>query len=229
MRRFRVGRAARRRPGASFAHARPRDDGPADSLQRDVRFLREARAATDVKPAAPGLRRPQIGALHAALAPDCLYDDRAERAGVKFADAELFGVPLIVVVGRGITVGRPLSLILTRRSENATTVSCHTGTRDLAAEVRQADIVVAAVGRPRFVQGDWIKPGATVIDVGINRVPSKDPDKAAEGKTRVVGDVAFAEAAEVAARITPVPGGVGPMTRACLLENTLYAAEHLHD
>ena len=87
-----------------------------------------------------------------------------------------------------------------------------------------ADIVVAAVGRPEMVRGDWIKPGATVIDVGINRVPSADPVKAAEGRTRVVGDVAFKEAVEIAGRITPVPGGVGPMTIACLLANTYSAA-----
>ncbi|MFN3229887.1 MAG: bifunctional methylenetetrahydrofolate dehydrogenase/methenyltetrahydrofolate cyclohydrolase, partial [Asticcacaulis sp.] len=86
------------------------------------------------------------------------------------------------------------------------------------------DIVVAAVGRPEMVRGDWIKPGATVIDVGINRVPAKDPDKAAAGKTRIVGDVAFDEAAKVAGAITPVPRGVGPMTIACLLANTYTAA-----
>jgi methylenetetrahydrofolate dehydrogenase (NADP+)/methenyltetrahydrofolate cyclohydrolase len=100
----------------------------------------------------------------------------------------------------------------------------HSRTKDLPALCRTADIVVAAVGRPGMVRGDWIKPGATVIDVGINRVPSNDPVKAAEGKTRVVGDVAFEEAVAVAGRITPVPGGVGPMTIACLLANTYTAA-----
>ena len=94
----------------------------------------------------------------------------------------------------------------------------------LPALCRSADILVAAVGRPEMIKGDWIKPGATVIDVGINRVPSADPEKAAQGKTRVVGDVAYAEAVEVAGAITPVPGGVGPMTIACLLMNTYTAA-----
>ncbi len=89
---------------------------------------------------------------------------------------------------------------------------------------RGADILVAAVGRAEMIKGDWVKPGATVIDVGINRVPSRDPVRAAEGKTRVVGDVAFDEAVTVAGRITPVPGGVGPMTNACLLANTYTAA-----
>ena len=100
----------------------------------------------------------------------------------------------------------------------------HSRTRDLPALCRTADILVAAVGRAEMIRGDWIRPGATVIDVGINRVPSRDPMKAAQGKTRVVGDVAFDEAAAVAGRITPVPGGVGPMTIACLLANTYTAA-----
>jgi methylenetetrahydrofolate dehydrogenase (NADP+)/methenyltetrahydrofolate cyclohydrolase len=95
----------------------------------------------------------------------------------------------------------------------------HSRTRDLPALARSADILVAAVGRPEMVRGDWIQPGACVIDVGINRVPGAEP-----GKTRLVGDVAFAEAAEVAGAITPVPGGVGPMTIACLLRNTVIAA-----
>ena len=100
----------------------------------------------------------------------------------------------------------------------------HSRTRDLPALCRTADILVAAVGRSEMITGDWIKPGATVIDVGINRVPSRDPVKAAEGRTRIVGDVAFEDAARVAGRITPVPGGVGPMTIACLLANTYTAA-----
>jgi len=93
---------------------------------------------------------------------------------------------------------------------------------------READILVAAVGRPEMVKGDWIKPGAAVIDVGINRIPSRDPAAAAAGKTRVVGDVAFHEAKETAGWITPVPGGVGPMTIACLLRNTVVAACRMH-
>ncbi|GHD55513.1 bifunctional protein FolD [Thalassobaculum fulvum] len=124
-----------------------------------------------------------------------------------------------VVVGRSNIVGKPMAQLLL--GANCTVTVAHSRTRDLAAVCRQADILVAAVGRPEMVRGDWIKPGATVIDVGINRVPA--PDKG-EGKTRLVGDVAFAEAAEVAGAITPVPGGVGPMTIAVLLRNTVEAA-----
>jgi len=127
-----------------------------------------------------------------------------------------------VVIGRSNIVGKPMAQLLL--AESCTVTIAHSRTRDLPALARSADILVAAVGRPEFVRGDWIKPGATVIDVGINRVPSLDPAKAAEGKTRVVGDVAYAEAAQVAGRITPVPGGVGPMTIACLLMNTWTAA-----
>ncbi|WP_374274393.1 bifunctional methylenetetrahydrofolate dehydrogenase/methenyltetrahydrofolate cyclohydrolase [Brevundimonas sp.] len=127
-----------------------------------------------------------------------------------------------VVIGRSNIVGKPMAQLLL--AESCTVTIAHSRTRDLPALARTADILVAAVGRPEFVRGDWIKPGATVIDVGINRVPSLDPVKAAEGKTRVVGDVAYAEAAEVAGRVTPVPGGVGPMTIACLLMNTWTAA-----
>ena len=127
-----------------------------------------------------------------------------------------------VIVGRSNIVGKPMAQLLL--AESCTVTIAHSRTRDLAALCRTADILVAAVGRPEMVRGDWIKPGATVIDVGINRVPSRDPVKAAEGKTRLVGDVAFAEAVEVAGRITPVPGGVGPMTIACLLANTYSAA-----
>lgn len=127
-----------------------------------------------------------------------------------------------VIVGRSNIVGKPMAQLLI--SENCTVTVAHSRTRDLPALCRTADILVAAVGRPEMIKKDWIKPGATVIDVGINRVPSKDPIKAAEGKTRVVGDVDFAEASTVAGRITPVPGGVGPMTIACLLANTYTAA-----
>jgi methylenetetrahydrofolate dehydrogenase (NADP+)/methenyltetrahydrofolate cyclohydrolase len=109
--------------------------------------------------------------------------------------------------------------------QNCTVTIAHSRTRELPALCRTADILIAAVGRPEMVRGGWIKPGAAVIDVGINRVPSATP-----GKTRLVGDVAFAEAAEVAGLITPVPGGVGPMTIACLLRNTLTAAKRVeHD
>lgn len=127
-----------------------------------------------------------------------------------------------VIIGRSNIVGKPMAQLLL--GESCTVTVAHSRTRDLPAVCRAADILVAAVGRPEMVRGDWIKPGATVIDVGINRVPSLDPEKAAAGKTRVVGDVAFQEAIQVAGRITPVPGGVGPMTIACLLANTYSAA-----
>jgi len=122
-----------------------------------------------------------------------------------------------VIVGRSNIVGKPMAQLLL--ALNCTVTIAHSRTRDLPALARSADILVAAVGRPEMVRGDWIKPGACVIDVGINRVPAAEP-----GKTRLVGDVAFAEAAEVAGAITPVPGGVGPMTIACLLRNTVIAA-----
>jgi len=121
-----------------------------------------------------------------------------------------------VVVGRSNIVGKPLAQLLL--AENATVTIAHSKTRDLPAVCRGADLLCAAIGRPEFVRGDFVKPGATVIDVGINRVALAD------GKHRLVGDVAFAEAAPVAGAITPVPGGVGPMTLACLLANTLRAA-----
>jgi methylenetetrahydrofolate dehydrogenase (NADP+)/methenyltetrahydrofolate cyclohydrolase len=127
-----------------------------------------------------------------------------------------------VIVGRSNIVGKPMAQLLL--GESCTVTIAHSRTRDLPDVCRRADILVAAVGRPEMIKGDWIKPGATVIDVGINRVPSADPVKAAEGKTRVVGDVDFKEAVAVAGRITPVPGGVGPMTIACLLTNTYSAA-----
>jgi methylenetetrahydrofolate dehydrogenase (NADP+)/methenyltetrahydrofolate cyclohydrolase len=130
-----------------------------------------------------------------------------------------------VVIGRSNLVGKPIAQLLLQA--DCTVTMAHSRTRDLAALCRQADILVAAVGRPEMIRGDWIKPGATVIDVGINRVPARDPVAAAEGKTRVVGDVAFDEAVTVAGQITPVPGGVGPMTIACLLQNTVTAAKRL--
>jgi methylenetetrahydrofolate dehydrogenase (NADP+)/methenyltetrahydrofolate cyclohydrolase len=132
-----------------------------------------------------------------------------------------------VIIGRSNIVGKPMAQLLL--GESCTVTIAHSRTRDLPEVCRRADILVAAVGRPEMIKGDWIKPGATVIDVGINRVPSADPVKAAEGKTRVVGDVAFKEAVEVAGRITPVPGGVGPMTIACLLANTYSAACRLNN
>jgi methylenetetrahydrofolate dehydrogenase (NADP+)/methenyltetrahydrofolate cyclohydrolase len=131
-----------------------------------------------------------------------------------------------VVIGRSVLVGRPIAQLLLQA--DCTVTIAHSRSKDLPAICREADILVAAVGRPEMVKADWIKPGATVIDVGINRVPFRDPVKAAAGKTRVVGDVAFKEAKEVAGAITPVPGGVGLMTVACLLQNTVTAARRLH-
>jgi methylenetetrahydrofolate dehydrogenase (NADP+) / methenyltetrahydrofolate cyclohydrolase len=122
-----------------------------------------------------------------------------------------------VVIGRSNIVGKPMAQLLL--AESCTVTVAHSRTRNLPEVVRRADIVVAAVGRPEMVKGDWIKPGATVIDVGINRVPGTQP-----GKTRLVGDVDFAQARAVAGAVTPVPGGVGPMTIAVLLRNTLVAA-----
>src|SRR4051795_10968633 len=129
------------------------------------------------------------------------------RYGVELNGAE------VVVVGRGLTVGRPLGLLLTRRSENATVTLCHTGTRDLARHVRSADIVVAAAGVPGIISADMVKPGAAVLDVGVSRVDGK-----------IAGDVAH-DVIEVAGYLSPNPGGVGPMTRAMLLQNVVLAAE----
>ena len=128
-----------------------------------------------------------------------------------------------VIVGRSNIVGKPMAALLIK--ESCTVTICHSRTKDLAGVCCEADILVAAVGRAEMVRGDWIKPGATVIDVGINRV---DAPAKGEGKTRLVGDVAFDEASQVAGAITPVPGGVGPMTIACLLVNTLSAACRQH-
>ncbi len=136
-----------------------------------------------------------------------------ERYGVGLAGAE------VCVIGRGVTVGRPLGLLLTRRSVNATVTLCHTGTKDVAEHVRRADVVVAAAGVPGVVTASMVKPGAAVLDVGITRVLDE-----ATGRTRLVGDVA-PDVHEVAAWVAPMPGGVGPMTRAMLLSNVVEAAE----
>jgi len=125
-----------------------------------------------------------------------------------------------IVVGRSNIVGKPMAALLLK--ESCTVTIAHSRTQDLPGECRQADIVIAAVGRPEMVKGDWIKPGATVIDVGINRIEKDD------GSTKLVGDVEFSSASEVAGAITPVPGGVGPMTIACLLHNTLQQACRLN-
>ena len=133
----------------------------------------------------------------------------------KTVHASLAGLDA-VVIGRSNIVGKPVTQLLL--AENATVTVTHSKTKDLPAVCRRADLLVAAIGRPEMVRGDWIKPGATVIDVGINRVAGQN------GKSRLVGDVAFAEALQAAGAITPVPGGVGPMTIACLMVNTVRAA-----
>ena len=138
----------------------------------------------------------------------CLYLLKQELGSISGKDA--------VVIGRSNIVGKPMALLLI--GESATVTVAHSRTRDLPDVVRRADIVVAAVGRPQMIKGDWIKPGAVVIDVGINRIPAED------GKSRLVGDVDFESASKNAAAITPVPGGVGPMTIAMLLRNTIVAA-----
>jgi methylenetetrahydrofolate dehydrogenase (NADP+)/methenyltetrahydrofolate cyclohydrolase len=176
-----------------------------------ARVIAELAPAKDVD----GFHPINVGRLSAgldALVPctplGCLHLLKAELGSLAGLDA--------VVIGRSNIVGKPMAALLI--AESATVTVAHSKSRDLPDIVRRADIVVAAVGRPEMVRGDWLKPGATVIDVGINRVPSED------GKSRLVGDVAFDEAAAVAGAITPVPGGVGPMTIAMLMRNTLVAA-----
>jgi len=153
---------------------------------------------------------------YAALAPctplGCIILTKSVHASLEGMNA--------IVIGRSNLVGRPLLQLLL--NENATVTSAHSRSRELPQLCARADLVYAAVGRAEMVRGDWIKPGSTVIDVGINRLPDAD------GKTRLVGDVAFAEVSRVAGAITPVPGGVGQMTVACLLVNTLRAACAIH-
>ncbi len=172
-------------------------------------------AAIDPAKDVDGFHPINVGRLSAgldALVPctplGCLHLLKAELGSLAGLDA--------VVIGRSNIVGKPMAALLI--AESATVTVAHSKSRDLPDIVRRADIVVAAVGRAEMVRGDWIKPGATIIDVGINRVAAED------GKSRLVGDVAFDEAAEVAGGITPVPGGVGPMTIAMLMRNTLVAA-----
>jgi methylenetetrahydrofolate dehydrogenase (NADP+)/methenyltetrahydrofolate cyclohydrolase len=172
-------------------------------------------AAIDPAKDVDGFHPINVGRLSAgldALVPctplGCLHLLKTELGSLAGLDA--------VVIGRSNIVGKPMAALLI--AESATVTVAHSKSRDLPGIVRRADIVVAAVGRPEMVRGDWIKPGAIVIDVGINRVPADG------GKSRLVGDVAFDEASEVAAAITPVPGGVGPMTIAMLMRNTLVAA-----
>jgi methylenetetrahydrofolate dehydrogenase (NADP+)/methenyltetrahydrofolate cyclohydrolase len=172
-------------------------------------------AAIDPAKDVDGFHPMNAGRLSAglpALAPctpvGCVHLARTVHASLQGLEA--------VVIGRSNIVGKPLAQLLL--AENATVTIAHSRTRDLPAVARRADLLFAAVGRAEMVRRDWIRPGATVIDVGINRVTD------ASGKSRIVGDVAFAEASEVAGAITPVPGGVGPMTIACLLANTVRAA-----
>jgi methylenetetrahydrofolate dehydrogenase (NADP+)/methenyltetrahydrofolate cyclohydrolase len=163
-----------------------------------------------------------VGEMDRALVPctpagSMIMLDRACAVlGTKLAGAEA------VVIGRSNIVGKPMAQLLLQR--HCTVTLAHSRTKDLAAVARRADVLVAAVGQPEMVRGDWIKPGAIVIDVGINRVAGEGLDAAGRPKTRLVGDVAYAEAEEVAGAITPVPGGVGRMTVAMLMANTLAAA-----
>jgi methylenetetrahydrofolate dehydrogenase (NADP+)/methenyltetrahydrofolate cyclohydrolase len=138
-------------------------------------------------------------------------------AGVKTAGAEA------VVIGRSMIVGKPMALLLMAKGSDATVTVAHSRSRDLPAICRRADIVIAAVGRPEMVKADWVKDGAVVIDVGINRIE----DASKKSGYRLVGDVAYAEVAPKCSAITPVPGGVGPMTIALLMKNTLQAARQL--
>jgi methylenetetrahydrofolate dehydrogenase (NADP+)/methenyltetrahydrofolate cyclohydrolase len=164
-----------------------------------------------------------IGEMGRALVPCTpagamiMLDKACEALGTSLAGKEA------VVIGRSNLVGKPMAQLLLQR--HCTVTIAHSRTRDLPAVARRADILIAAVGRPGMVRGDWVKPGAIVIDVGINRVAGEGLDAAGKPKTRLVGDVSYSEAQEVAGAITPVPGGVGRMTVAMLMANTLEAAE----
>jgi methylenetetrahydrofolate dehydrogenase (NADP+)/methenyltetrahydrofolate cyclohydrolase len=176
--------------------------------QAIIEAIDPAKDVDGLHPANAGKLNQGIEALTPCTPLGCMI--LLEKSGVAVAGANA------VVIGRSILVGRPVAALLL--AANATVTIAHSRTKDLAAVCRQADIVIAAVGKPELVRGDWIKPGAAVIDVGINRVPADG------GKTKLVGDVHYESAAAVAGVITPVPGGVGPMTIACLLQNTLTAA-----
>jgi methylenetetrahydrofolate dehydrogenase (NADP+)/methenyltetrahydrofolate cyclohydrolase len=220
---------------ASFEHKLPADTSEADvlalvaALNEDARVhgilvqlplpahIAEAKVIEAISPAkdVDGFHPVNAGLLaigKPALVPctpvGCMVLARSVHADLKGLEA--------VVIGRSNIVGKPIAQLLLQA--DCTVTIAHSRTNDLPSVVRRADIVIAAVGRPEMVRGAWIKPGATVIDVGINRVPTD------AGKTRLVGDVAYAEALQVAGAITPVPGGVGPMTIACLLQNTVTAA-----
>jgi methylenetetrahydrofolate dehydrogenase (NADP+)/methenyltetrahydrofolate cyclohydrolase len=224
---------------ASFEHVLPEDAAQADllaviaELNRDPavhgilvqlplpKTLHTETIVNAIDPAkdVDGLHPNNAGRLaggFAALSPctplGCIILTKSVHASLEGMNA--------IVIGRSNLVGRPLVQLLL--NENATVTIAHSRSRDLKQLCARADLVYAAVGQPEMVRGDWIKPGATVIDVGISRLP------AADGKTRLVGDVAYAEALDVAGAITPVPGGVGQMTVACLLVNTLRAACAIH-
>jgi methylenetetrahydrofolate dehydrogenase (NADP+)/methenyltetrahydrofolate cyclohydrolase len=224
---------------ASFAHTLPADVSQAELLSVVARLNADPAVhgilvqlplpkgldsaavieAIDPRKDVDGLHPNNAGRLAAglpAMSPctplGCILLARTVRPSLEGLDA--------IVIGRSNLVGRPLVQLLL--NENATVTIAHSRSRDLPALCRRADLVFAAVGRPQMVRGDWLKPGATVIDVGINRIAS------GEGKTRLVGDVAFEEAMQVAGAVTPVPGGVGQMTVACLLVNTLRAACAIH-
>jgi methylenetetrahydrofolate dehydrogenase (NADP+)/methenyltetrahydrofolate cyclohydrolase len=224
---------------ASFEHVLPADVAQSDLLALIARLNRDPLVhgilvqlplpkpldteavinAIDPAKDVDGLHPNNAGRLaggFAALSPctplGCIMLTRSVHASLEGMNA--------IVIGRSNLVGRPLLQLLL--NENATVTSAHSRSRDLKQLCARADLVYAAVGRAEMVRGDWIKPGSTVIDVGINRLPDAD------GKTRLVGDVAFAEVSQVAGAITPVPGGVGQMTVACLLVNTLRAACAIH-
>jgi methylenetetrahydrofolate dehydrogenase (NADP+)/methenyltetrahydrofolate cyclohydrolase len=234
------GRVALELGMASFDHRLPADTGEAELLQLIAR-LNGNPAVHGILVQLP-LPRP-IDTPHVLLAVDPdkdvdgFHPTNVGRLGSLAAGAPLdFPVPCTplgcsmllaetlgalsgrhaVIVGRSTLVGRPVAQLLLRA--DCTVTIAHSRTRDLPALCRTADILVVAIGKPEFVRGDWIKPGAAVVDVGINRVPAGD------GRTRLVGDVAFAEALAVAGHLTPVPGGVGPMTVGCLMYNTLQEA-----
>lgn len=181
------------------------------SQQNVIDAIDPAKDADGLHPLNAGRLASGLPAMVPATPEGCLI--MAKKAGGNLAGKHA------VVIGRSNLVGKPIAQLLLR--ENCTVTIAHSRSKDLPAIAREADILVAAVGRPNMVKRDWVKPGAIVIDVGINRVPA--PEKG-EGKTKLVGDVDFADVAEVAGAITPVPGGVGLMTVACLLRNTVIAA-----
>jgi methylenetetrahydrofolate dehydrogenase (NADP+)/methenyltetrahydrofolate cyclohydrolase len=180
--------------------------------EKVINAIDPAKDVDGLHPANAGRLAGGLAALSPCTPLGCIILTRSVHASLEGLNA--------IVIGRSNLVGRPLVQLLL--NENATVTIAHSRSRDLAQLCARADLVYAAVGKPEMVRGDWIKPGATVIDVGINRLPGAD------GKTRLIGDVAFQEALEVAGSITPVPGGVGQMTVACLLVNTLRAACAIH-